>query len=154
MNSWGHHPVVRIIIPFIAGILMYLLYQIHFPESIVFIVVCIALLLHVFLRFRLFRIYRYAPYAGLWMQLTLLVTANHFCYLKSDINHPDHYLRFIETGDYAVVKVDDPPAEKEKSIKATASVISISVNNHRLPACGRTIIYFPKDSIAHSLSAG
>lgn len=154
MNSWGRYPFVRIIVPFIAGILIYVLFQIHFPAVIVFIVLGVALLLHIFLRFRLFGIYTYAPYAGLWMQFTILVTANHFCFVKSDINDPAHYLRSIDTGDYAIVKLTEPPAEKEKSLKATASFISFRVNNQWLPACGRVILYFPKDSNAHLLQPG
>lgn len=154
MNSWGRHPFVRIIVPFIGGILMYVLYQIHFPAAIVFLVAGITLLLHILLRFQLIRNYRVAPFAGLCLQFTILVIANHFCFLKADVNHPTHYLHFIETGDYAVVKLDEPQSEKEKTQKATASLISFNVNNHWLPSCGSVILYFAKDSIAHLLQPG
>ncbi|MCY7409829.1 MAG: ComEC family competence protein, partial [Chitinophagales bacterium] len=154
MNSWSQYPFVRIIIPFISGILIWIFFEIHFPPAILYSLIAISIVFHLLIRKRIFRMYRYTFYAGIVFQITILLSANHLCFVNTDINNENNYTRFINDGDFAIVKICEPLSEKEKSVSAEVAFYYFR-NNLDWKACsGKAIIYFRKETAALQLHYG
>ena len=66
---------------------------------------------------------------------------------QQDIRNNKQWLgNFYKEQDALLVTLDEPPVEKTKSIKANATVSYLLQNGQSIPAKGKIILYFKKDS--------
>ncbi|MEO7393950.1 MAG: ComEC/Rec2 family competence protein, partial [Chitinophagaceae bacterium] len=61
---------------------------------------------------------------------------------------------FYKEKDGLIVTLDEPPVEKTKSIKANATARYLLQNEKEIPAKGKIILYFKKDSLLPQLTYG
>ncbi|MBS1653771.1 MAG: ComEC/Rec2 family competence protein, partial [Bacteroidetes bacterium] len=150
---WQKAPFIRLLIPFIAGILL----QWHFQFPIF---VCwsllgasafIFLILHfvsINVRYRLFTI------TGVSV-IFIFVSLGAILTFYKDIRHTKNWFgKSYEPGQLIEVSLSESPVEKTKSFKADASVIQLLSKNGLINAPGNIIIYFQKDPGISKLEYG
>ncbi len=144
-------PFVRIVIPFILGIILF-----HYLSSIpvfygVSIVVALFLILLLFQTSSTLRSnYKSAPYWGIILTFALVFSGyslSSFKSLKSETFSS-------KSVGFVMGKIMEQPSEKERSIKTVVEINAILSNNEWIQAEGRIILYFQKDSKTKKLKTG
>ena len=150
---WKEAPFIRLLIPFIAGILC----QWYYPLPIVGIwLLFIASILagRLFSFTRLSHQYHAQWLHGAFLHIMLFTTGFLLFYYK-DVRHQ---LTCITTqyasGNAVLVTIEEPLTEKKQSYKTVASVQALLFNNTTHNACGKILLYFPKDSATAHLEYG
>jgi competence protein ComEC len=150
---WKKMPFVRLIIPFIAGILL----EWNFAFSPAFLVIPAALfviIIFVFLKLPLSLKFFYRWIPGIAINLFLVVSGALIVYNK-DIRHEANWVGNYNTDSIAVLAtLQEPLVEKAKSYKAEASVEAVNINGEWRNTKGEALIYFSKDSSMPALQYG
>ena len=139
-------PVIRLLVPFIAGILLQ--WYLHIRLPVIALSGCSFLaayglfyLLPLAVRFKLVALQGILLNA-VFLSGGLLVTWN------KDVRHSENwYGHFYTDSSYIVVQINEPLVEKAKSFKADAVVESVIVNDSAFPSTGKLLLYFSKDSV-------
>lgn len=146
-------PVIRLLVPFIAGILLQWYLQIGLP--VIAVAGCsfmaaylLFYLLPLSLRFKLIALQGILLNA-VFFSGGLLATWN------KDVRHAENwYGHFYNDSSYIIVKLNEPLVEKSKSFKADAVVESVIVNDTTFTSTGKLLVYFSKDSLTPQLQYG
>lgn len=144
-------PFVRLVIPFMAGIIAgRFTGTIPFQYGLIILTV-LFLFLFIFLQINKFRTgYRVAPVWAVVLYLALF-TAGHTMYIQKQGRINDNFTvnQGMFTGTLA-----EPPAVKEKTIKATIDIEAINISEEWAKADGRVLVWFQKDKRTENLKAG
>ena len=151
VSTFSNIPFVRLIIPFIFGII----FCRYFPEVKVFWLTLIGCLF-----FALLFIYQVIPalrskysIAPAWgVMLNVLLFLSAFT-LTSRYAEKKEFFINNKTG-YLLGEIVEQPSEKEKSIKTVLEIQAIRSNNEWLNTEGKVILYFQKDKKSASLKNG
>ena len=150
---WKSSPFIRLLIPLIAGILLEWYLQFSLP----FIVLSFACFSLAFLLFGFLPIslrFKVQAFQGIILNLVLL-SVGLFITWQKDIRHDTNwYGNCYQSGDYLIVRIDEPPIEKAKSNKANGYVESIIHNDSAIACKGKILLYFSKDSALPALHYG
>lgn len=144
---------MRIVIPFIAGILLQFYVSFSF-QTIIYTAILWCLLFAAFsflpesLRFK----YRYLQ--GLLISLFLVATGMFLTWNKDVRHHHNWYGHYNNDSSFLILTLEEPPVEKAKTYKSIATVISVVNNGVATSTSGKTIVYFAKDYLAKSLHYG
>jgi competence protein ComEC len=84
----------------------------------------------------------------------LLVSIGASMVWLNDIRHNQHWIGYKATNSTTIVKLIEPPVEKQNSFKALADLQYVSVGDQYQNAKGKIIIYFKKDSSIEQLHYG
>ncbi|MBK8785751.1 MAG: ComEC/Rec2 family competence protein [Chitinophagaceae bacterium] len=150
---WKKAPFIRLLLPLIAGIILqwYLQIPIQFIVS-AFIAFGISfllfLLLPIALRFKM------QPLQGFIIQLFFIALGAWITWQK-DMRHQNNwYGNYYKEGSYLVVRIDEPLVEKNKTYKADGYVETVVQDGKTIPAEGKLLLYFSKDSFKTNLAYG
>lgn len=152
-NFWKKTPFLKLLLPFIAGIIIQWHLQVNISFwfialGVSFVAVILFFTLPYFSRFRLGII------NGLLISSLFLSTGAILAYKNDLRNNPDwlgnHYRE--KTG--LLVTLEEPLIEKTKSFKANASVEYLVNKDKPVPVKGKIIIYFKKDSSLRNIGYG
>ncbi len=154
MNHWSEYPFVRILFAYLAGILVCLFTPIQFPAWTVPVLLLILFLGQFYLRKQATRTYRLAAITGLVFQMAVFAFGNIHTFHCIDKNDEHHFTHIADRAPFLVVKVTEPPLEKERSIKVVVEIIAYKTEAAVRPAFGKSILYLSKDSLAALLSYG
>ncbi len=150
---WKTSPLLRLLLPFIAGIILQWYLKIELP----FIILAALSFTAAYLSFYLLPLsmrYKLQALQGLLLNL-IIITAGLFISWQKDVRHSnDWYGNFYHDSDYIVVRINEPLSEKTKSYKADVYVESIISNDSVIPCKGKLLLYFSKDSAAKQLHYG
>ena len=150
---WKKVPFLRIVIPFIAGIVSGYYFNIAIQPAFASAVIIIIL-------FILFSIlperlrFQYKALQGILICLFIAVTGMILTWNKDVRNQEKFYGNFVTDSSLLLVSLQEPPVEKAKTYKAIASVKGVINNDKILNTTGKVILYFAKDSIAKDLKYG
>lgn len=137
-------PVIRLLVPFIAGILLQWYCEIALPVIAVtgfsfLTAYALFYLLPLALRFKLL------PVQGFLLNLVFLSGGLLLTWNK-DVRHAESwYGNFYKDSAYLIVQINEPPVEKTKSFKADAVVESVIANDTVFSSTGKLLLYFSKD---------
>jgi competence protein ComEC len=150
---WKQAPFLRLIIPFIAGILLQWHLQINPIFSWAFLAAGGSTLFLMNRRSRFFQ-FRYGWLNGFVLySLLICIGALVTCY-KDLANHPNWVKRYCNDSSVLRVVLKEPLSEKPKTYKTVATVEQVvnqgSIHNVK----GSIIIYFQKDSISARFGYG
>jgi competence protein ComEC len=151
--AWKEAPFLRLIIPFIIGIIIQWYSRLPLYVSWLPATACIAglLLLSLFSLSAQFRL-RYIN--GILLNGLLFTAGSLLTYYK-DIRHQQQWFGHLyAAGDTMIVTVEEPLSEKARSYKATATVQAIIKEGQLLPVKGSLLLYFKKDSLPPALHYG
>src|SRR5258706_10577382 len=119
MHPYSEIPFVRIVIPFASGILLYALWQIHLPFLILTGIILLTLLLQWQWQKSSSALFRNIHWLGIGVSVSLFLAGNQIAFFKTDINHADHFMHADKKYQYTILKLLEPPVEKDNSFKAT-----------------------------------
>lgn len=150
---WKRMPFVRLIIPFIAGILLQWLFD--FSPVVLLAAAALAILVI----FIFFRLAFAAKYTFRWLQgisiNLLLIVIGAFILYNKDIRKKPDWVGNYTTGSIAVLAtIHEPLIEKAKTYKAEALVEAINSKGEWKSVTGKVLIYFSKDSLKSNLHYG
>jgi len=150
---WKKAPLLRLLLPFVAGIMMQWYLQVSLPVIICSLISfsissLVFFLLPLSLRFKL------QPLQGFILYL-VLVSFGLLISWQKDIRHnKTWYGNSYKEGNYLLVRIDEPLVEKSKSFKADGYVEAIMQDGEMISCKGRLLLYFSKDSLRHELKYG
>ncbi|MFN2457042.1 MAG: ComEC/Rec2 family competence protein [Chitinophagaceae bacterium] len=150
---WSKTPFLRLIFPFIAGIVLQ--WYLTPPILIVIVAGIIAFVASTF--YQLLPVqkkYQYRVISGISFFFLLLVAGALLLWLNDIRNNKKWFGKDYIYSNLILVKIDEPLVEKPNSYKALASIGAVFTNNTLVPAKGKIIIYFRKDSTANDLVYG
>ena len=145
-------PLFRILLPFLAGILVCIYTQIEIPfwSLILGILLLFQLLINV--RFKL--AYNYRWLAGFTMHLAFFIIGFQLTHYNNEINYPSHFGQKINSNQFATVRVLEPFVEKDKTLKTIVEVISVRTQGGWVSTKGKAMLYFQKDSNSLKIKYG
>jgi competence protein ComEC len=150
---WKSAPLIRLLIPLIAGIII----QWYLQLILSYILLSISCFGIAFLL-----IYFFSPSAKYYLRkfqggLIFLIIASVAMLLtwQKDRRHQNSwYGNFYTDSSVLLVKINEPLVEKSRSFKAEAIVKGIFNGQQYFAATGKLLIYFSKDSAAPALQYG
>ncbi|HXH19215.1 MAG TPA: ComEC family competence protein, partial [Chitinophagales bacterium] len=147
---------VRLVIPFCLGIVSYVFLPFdsgHLIALSVFSACCLFLLLTIFIP-ALQKSHRLQWLSGICMYVLFLPAGYLLAAVRTEINSDEHYSRFLQNGSRALLQIDEPLVEKDKSWKTTAKVIAVVNGNEAATTIGTVLIFLRKDSASSALKYG
>ncbi|MES1215892.1 MAG: ComEC/Rec2 family competence protein [Bacteroidota bacterium] len=153
IHFWKKNPFIRLLLPLMAGIILQ--WNLSINEKILWctflasaIAVIIFFFMPVFKRFSLSVLQGFAT-AFLFFCFGSLLTE------FKDIRNNDLWFgNLYNAKDQLIVSLDEPIIEKTKSFKANATVSYLLNEKASVPAKGKIILYFKKDSSLSRLAYG
>lgn len=155
MNHWAEAPFIRILLPFLAGILLAINASIYFEN---FFIYPLAIFLFYFLinlvkQFQTSYSLRWLN--GLLLNLLFFLLGIQFTFNNTDKFIKNHFSRFIKNdSSFAIIQLLDPTVEKTKSYKVIAQVKKIIAQNKIINCDGKLMVYLKKDQNSPLLRYG
>jgi len=147
-------PFLRMLLPFIAGVLIQLVFNIPLPVPGM---VCVAgfLLLMIHTVFKKFSSsWKLRSIGGICLNLAFIAAGMSVTYLKTGSNNPNHFMyRDSEPATY-LAKITRPLVEKPGSFKTIAEIFVKVNGNGWQHVSGLVLVYLQKDSVASVLNYG
>lgn len=154
MKIWHQLPLVRLIIPFITGILtaIYFPYQI---ENFSLIIIPYILIIGFIVLVPSFRIsYRKSWIFGLAITILLFALSYQLTIYKTSRFFPDHFSIYLKENAVVHARLSAPPIEKEKSIKIVVEVLEVKPFSQWMKSSGKAMVYISKDDRSKKLRYG
>lgn len=151
---WKESPFVRILLPFMAGILLYLMVP---SANLLYMALATLILLAALLLFgsrKDFFKLRFAVAGGLLLQLFLLCAAYLTCMLHQIQTSPFWYQHHAATGSFAIGRITAPPEPKEKTLKLTVEIVQLCDTAACVSTCGAALLYLQHHDQNKSLQQG
>ncbi len=145
---WKSSPFVRLILPLVVGII----FQWYVKVPLLVNAICVATLIVLIFVFNFLSInkrYTFQWLQGLFINAVIFFIAVFICWQKDIRNNENWFGKNYNDSCSLVVKINEPPIEKDKSIKAEGIIEAIIRNGITQKVEGKVLIYFSKeDSIA------
>lgn len=146
-------PFIRLIIPFIAGILIQWIFNFS-PLILLAGVALIALIIFIFSRLPFAVKYTYRWIPGISINLLFIIIGAFVIYNK-DISKKPNWIGNYSTDSTAVLAtIKEPLVEKAKTYKAEVSIEAINIRGKWKDATGNVLVYFSKDSSMPGMKYG
>lgn len=156
MNIWAQFPLVRLIIPFIAGIVaaIYLPYQFNYLPLLIYILSIIFAILVLFKKLNFS--FKTSWVYGILIFITLFISAYQFTILKTEKFSSIHFSNYIysDSTQFVFAKLSDPIIEKPKSVKAVMEIMAIKKGNKWINTTGKAMVYLSKNEESLKLKYG
>ena len=161
MKTLHKYPVVRILVPYIIGILSAFQLSSYPPLPLYLFLILTSILLITILILNKYPSYRQRWIKGMLIYICFIMTG-YFITINNYENHKaDYFGNYITTSkSLAIADINEPIEIKAKTVKALVKVIYITdTHNKDTPAnliatSGKTIIYLQKDSLTLNLRYG
>jgi len=153
MKIWNQFPLLRILLPFLAGIIVSLSVEFNIPFSLIIsfaFLICMIIILHK----KILGNYKMRWIFGLLLNIFLFLFGYKITDNCKANNRPDDFSHFHTTSDTIIVTVDDPVNEKENSISVLLAFDALKQNNKWIKVSGKAMTYFTKDSLSKKLKYG
>ena len=143
---WKKAPFIRILLPFLTGILI----QFYLVCSCIEILILTAITALLYLLFSIIPLaYRYSFQwiHGIMLSSIILCVGMLTVWQKDIRNDANWYGHFYNDSSTLIIKVNEPPVEKDKSFKVEGKVEKIIFNGTSKKVDGKILIYFSKENI-------
>jgi len=154
MYIWNKAPFIRLILPFLFGILM----AIYFPFQIkfsLFIIIIMAFILAIVMLFPIFTSsYRKSWWFGLLVNGSLFLFSFQLTILKTEKFSDNHFSKYTNGTQLAYCRLTEQYLEKEKSLKVIVQVQAIKQGDNWKNTSGKAMLFFKKDSLSLKLKYG
>ena len=154
MYIWNKAPFIRLILPFLFGILI----AIYFPFQIkfsLFIIIIMAFILAIVMLFPIFTSsYRKSWWFGLLVNGSLFLFSFQLTILKTEKFSDNHFSKYTNGTQLASCRLTEQYLEKEKSLKVIVQVQAIKQGKNWKNTSGKAMLFFKKDSLSLKLKYG
>jgi competence protein ComEC len=141
---WKSSPFIRLILPLVLGIIFQWYIQVPFIINGICLATCI-IGLSIFNFFPIDKRYKYQWLQGLFINATVFCIAIFLCWQKDIRNNKNWFGNYYNDSSTLVIKINEPPIVKEKSIKVDGIIEAMTQNGITQKANGKLLIYFSKD---------
>ena len=142
---WKEAPFIRLLIPFIGGIMVQWYFE--WPCLLYWSIITISIAFTFLFSFiNAFVRYRYYWVAGVFINLLLFNCGTLFTYYGDNRHQQNRSNDLLKHNSTLVVTLDEPLSEKTNSFKANAVIKFICRNDSLIKSSERIIVYFEKDS--------
>jgi len=150
---WKKAPFIRLLVSFIAGIVIQ--WNCQIAASVWWSLLVTSVVAGIsFFYLSLSNRYKLGFLNGLSLLISFISIGGLLTWHK-DIRHFKNWSsRHYKEADYLVVTLDETLTEKTKSFKANASITHLIHNKNIIPVRGKIILYFKKDSLLPPLTYG
>lgn len=154
LSVWKESPFIRVLLPFVSGILTYLLLPSGNLPAIVIAVLVFLLSIFLFNVVKDYYRLKYAYIKGLLIHFFIASSAYLICIFHHQPNSKEWYKKYSPDYPYAVVKINAPPELKEKTMKAEVIVKQLCDSNEYMKTSGNAFVYFQKSEKNNSIRQG
>lgn len=153
MNYWHQIPIVRLIIPFLAGILIAL--YLEKPLEIIYYLLPALILIYavIVLLFPKRNTYRNNWLVGM-LQIIILVLAGYSLLVLNISRFQNNHIIHFRGAEIIHVQVIEQISEKENSFKVVTKVKAVRDSTDWTKAKGKLLFYFQKDSLCKLINFG
>ncbi len=153
IHIWKKAPAIRMLFPFMLGILLQ--WQLQVKTTILLLIILLALILiSSFFFIPFFQKFKLAIVNGIFISLLFVALGALFAW-QHDIRNDQHWFgKKYSPGNSLLLTIQEQPVEKAKSYKANASVDFLLKKDSSIKTKGTIIVYFKKDSLTRSLHYG
>jgi competence protein ComEC len=144
ISLWKSSPFVRLILPLVLGIIFQWYIQVPYIINVIFLGTFI-ISLAIFNFLPIDKRYKYQWFQGLLINAIIFCVAIFLCWQKDIRNNKNWFGNFYNESSALVIRINEPPVVKEKSIKADGIVETITQNATTQKVNGKLLIYFSKD---------
>ncbi len=154
MLHYSHITLVRLLLPFMAGIIIFLQvnYLIAFSAVLGLIVLLIAALV-IISRFFLGNI-RFSYIYGVIVNLVMVISGYVLAQNHYQLDNPKHFSRHFQNGAMLRIRLIEPVSEKTNSFQVVGRVTHIVGDSGITKVAGKIIVWLQKDSLARNLNYG
>ncbi len=154
MKVWNQAPLVRLLAPFLVGIICAVYYPVHIKNILVYSSCLFILVAAVTLIPKFYITYRKSFWFGILINLLLFIFAYQLTLYKTQKFSPTHFSNYCKGNDIVYARLSDSYIEKEKSIKAIVEIICIENYGVWKKCTGKAMVYIKKDSASMDLKYG
>jgi competence protein ComEC len=153
-NFWGKYPAIRLLIPFIAGIILHILLPGCWLVASVVFAVCVVVVIAFVLLKKIWLSTGIFFASGIAPLMAVVAIAYLLTFLHTEIYYPHHFSKQIQEGDFVVAMIDQPLVEKQKSLRGILCVQQLVNEKKAIAATGKISVSFLKDSASEKLRYG
>ena len=152
--SWNQAPLIRLILPFLAGILTAIFFPFQVQYGLAFIC-AFTILLSIIILFPKFK-FSYRSYwkFGSLVNITLFLLAYQLTIVKKEIFAVNHFSKLGDKNELVYVRLSETPIETSRSLKSVVQVKAVKYNNKWETTSGKALVYFSKDQKSSQLKYG
>lgn len=154
MKVWNQAPLVRLLIPFLLGILFAVYLPFHFSNILFYISILFCVIAGIVLIPKFNISYRKSFWFGLLINFSLFVFAYQLTIYKTQKFSPSHFSKYCHENSIVYARLADSYIEKEKSLKTIIEVLAVKENNEWKKCTGKALVYLKTDSNALALKYG
>lgn len=154
MRFWNPYPFFRMIVPFAAGILLSIFVGKPGFNPNFLIPVVLLILLSFALLSHFYATYRWRWLTGLSIYLMLFFCGFSYTIVRAPWFAENHFQYQKNDKSQYLVRVSEPPLEKENSYRIVAKVKHLSDSAGWRKVTGNVLLYFEKDDRVKSLKYG
>ena len=154
MHAWNNYPLVRLIFPFMAGIIMAIHIDRDWFVPVIFILSQLLFGIILLLKGYYFISYSSRWLIGLWINIIFFLLGYEWTTINNEKFHSDHFRNTGSSKEYMMARVIGPVTEKPNSFKAILKVSYISDSSGWIQTKGKAVVYFEKDTAAYSINYG
>ena len=155
MKVWTRFPFIRILLPFIGGILLYSVFQLD-SVFLPFWVLAPLPFIGVFLFFRgRLASYHFRWIIGAVINVQLLFTGYYLSFLENEKSHHNHFSEIqVDSQPVYTAVLLEAPQKRANSARLFLSVTRVFLDNKVYHVKGKLLAYVAKDSLVDSLTYG
>jgi competence protein ComEC len=153
MSLWNQIPFLRLLLPFLAGILVAVYTELEF-EHLAYILIGVFIFIALFVFIKVFNLpYKNAWLFGCFTSLIFFLCGIQIIILNTDRFSLNHFSKF-KNPDFFYVKTNSTWLEKENSYKAPVTIIAVKQKGKWIQTSGKALCYFKKDSLSTKIKYG
>ncbi len=154
MKVWNQAPLVRLLIPFLLGILVAVYLPFHFSNILFYasLLFCVIAGLVLIPKFNIS--YRKSFWFGLLISISLFVFAYQLTIYKTQKFSASHFSNNCSGNSMVYARFADSYIEKEKSLKTIIEILAVKDNGGWKKCTGKALVYIKTDSLALDLKYG
>lgn len=151
--KWDTMPLLRILLPLVIGILLFLNLpnhhlSTHLLVSIILCIIALGVIQKQKLKFR----YRWV--FGAIATFLLVIMGFVRTQQTTQILKKEHFSRFLQDSSYIAMQIEAPLEEKEKTFKAEVKILEVVNRLQSQKTIGKALVYFQKSDVVSTLKYG
>ncbi len=153
--NWQAVPLLRILLPFVMGILLFTNFDHPINLSSVHLISTLCICFAVLLVLRKYKMkYQHRWFFGIIMFFLLIIMSFVRTKHSTEILKKDHFSHFLQDSTYVLMQVETPIEEKEKTFKAEVKILELNNKSQVHKVIGKALVYFQKSEAAEALKYG
>jgi len=154
MNHYSHIPLVRILLPLLTGIVLFLRTEFFLSLETILLVSILFLVAGLIIQRFAIHNFRFSNLFGINIMTFLCFAGYLLAQNYHQYEHPNHFKNSLWEDSMLRIRLIEPVEEKTNSYQIVGRVTHVITQDSLKPVIGRLILWVEKDSIAPGLQYG